>query len=115
MTKKELRTGMRVTLRDGSVCVAVLDALGKGDNLLIDLHNYTWVSLVNYTDDMLEIDGVVCYDIMKVEEPNNAMTMFALDSGLKKLWKRKEEPISLTVRELEDIVGYKFKIVEDKK
>lgn len=113
ITKQDLKTGMRVTLRDGSVCIIVLNNLGLGCDKIIDLNDNSWAMLSSY-DQHLRDNTDKNYDIMKVEEPYCSWEIFRDDAYMKTVWKRKEDVVPFTKEELEVKLGYKIEIVEDK-
>lgn len=107
-TKADLKTGMVVECRDGSRRLVV------GEKFM---GQASWTEFGNYTDDLknrIKSD----FDINMVYESNgNKFNTVFEDRYLTIIWKREEEPEhkEMTVEEIEKELGYKIKVVADKK
>ncbi len=81
MTKADLVTGMTVQTRDGDWYLAY-------DGKLVDVYGY--LDLVDYTDDLRNIDNHTEFDVMKVCGPSNMA--WSIDNILENhgevLWER---------------------------
>ena len=107
MKKSDLRTGMRVTLRNGETYYVMLNtglSSDQGDVLIHKVgHDTGWMPLCQYDDDMLfhdDPDSVFPFDliqdnheqewdIMKVETVYMAAALF-MQSYYKTTWTREE-------------------------
>jgi hypothetical protein len=117
MTKSDLKTGMRVTQRDGVSCTVLLGcdftgciASGETD-VIVNYKRMEWTSLRNFNDDLTS-QYRERNDIVKIESPNHPYDIFA-NTNYSTVWTRKEEKL-MTKAEIEKILGYPFKIVEEK-
>ena len=113
--KSDLRTGMKVTLRNGDNYIVLLNARHKYSNnkdILVGYHNYNicdWVVLDNYNEDLTYSNKErERFDIVKVEECEHLGELFT--HRLKFSQPTKE----MTLAEIEKELGYKIKIKEDK-
>lgn len=108
-TKADLKTGMVVTLRNGSRYMMSNRLLLGIDNLPEhpmyekELYEKDFIYLDAYEKDLTHMHDYICYDILKVEDRINNIV----------LWER-EEIKQYTKEELEAIVGHKFEIKESK-
>lgn len=78
MVLSELKTGMRVILRDGSETIVLKDMNYNTyySNILLDMNDGTYASLRDYNDDMTSNEGDSELDIMKVyaiDDSHNVM------------------------------------------
>lgn len=104
MTKKDLKTGMIVQLRDGSIFLIIND-------VIVQVCGYDFLD--NYKDDLSNV-AESKFDIVKVSnvlddyllKPEN-WTEETLNDNL--LWKR-DEYKEYTMLELENLLGHKIKI-----
>lgn len=114
MKKSDLRTGMKVTLRNGDNYIVLLNAKHKysdNKNILVGCHNYDscdWVILDNYNEDLTNNKENKSFDIVKVEECEHLGYLFT--DRLEFSQPTKE----MTLAEIEKELGYKIKIKEDK-
>ena len=115
MKLSELKTGMRVILKDGSENVVFKDMPYSDEyyaNIILDIDNHGIIDLGSYTNDMREADGNYIFDIMKVYIINdnyNVMTRLSdlEDSDYTVLYERKkekEEPKKLTKKQIEELI-----------
>ena len=119
MTKDDLKSGMIVVLRDGTKMMVLTDCYtayhGNQQFCLIDAGGF--MNSDEYNNDLLDEDGSVDYDIMKVYcNSINSYTynMNQLDESTL-LWDRKckyKEPKEMTISEIEKQLGYSIKIVK---
>lgn len=103
MTKNELKTGMKVTYRNGKVRYVVKDTpFGDG---LTDVNARVWASLTTYADDLTENTNHD-EDIMKVETPVNKFRVLGggKDTDYDVVWERNEVR-RITLDELRAIIG----------
>lgn len=117
MTKSDLKTGMRVTLRNGWTGIVFLGCefsqkwcQGIKDIYVFD--NGSCQYFENINDDLTGKDFKVL-DIVKVEIPYNPGSIMHNDDGFSTVWIR-QEPKLHTIAEIAKILGYPFKIVETK-
>lgn len=76
MEKKDLKTGMYVKLRDGSICI-----VQNEQNLLVDVKSGGYVELRYYNDDLTIMQNLLCFDVVVVYENFKKVNV---------LWERKE-------------------------
>jgi len=125
MKKSDLKTGMIVTIRDGSEYVVLLDAVSdytKGAcDVMLNSDEHRWNRLENYEEDLTYKNGLMdCndgddFDIIKVELSPHPYTFADLNyerSERKLLWKREKPVKEMTMAELEAHFGCKVKIVK---
>lgn len=103
-SKKDLKSGMVVELRDGSRFLTVeingrLDLIGKD----------TWDSLSLYNENLTDADRD--FDIVKVYETYPRPFGRMLKGGIL-IWERKE-PKEMTIDDIEKELGYPVKIVKE--
>jgi predicted CoA-binding protein len=112
LKKSDLKTGMRVQLRDGDTYLTLRDAdtpLGHEDMLLVNPSG--WFNGSDYNDDLTGKYNKV-FDVVKVFEAPNAITnIINLSAPSKLLWQRTETK-EMTVAEIEKELGYKIKIIK---
>ena len=116
MTKSDLRTGMIITYREGRrgmVYLNVYPAMMNNSNDIIVDEGNGWMRLADYNED-LTCKNYDKYDIVKIESAPNALwfpTPFDKEMKTKVLWERTKK---MTISEIEDILGYKIEIINDK-
>jgi hypothetical protein len=116
MKKSDLRTGMRVTLKNGRSFIVLLNfkhVYDKTTDILLSSEgNTSWNCLSYYNDDLThhDYDGD---DIVKVEVPEHAYALFNKSYRYQCVWER-TEPKEMTVEEIQNILGYKIKVVESR-
>lgn len=115
MTKADLKTGMRVTHRNGNMSIVVLnascDSESKGIDKVIQVKG-KWVDGLNYYDDKsLDNEIYKDLDIVKVEIPLRYVDYFKENGEYKTIWERKE-PKPMTLAEIEKELGYPVKIIK---
>ena len=116
-TKKDLKTGMAVRLRNGDIGHVLLDTpLGDIIRYMQDVD--TWDRLSDYTSDLLSSEVSVKspnpYDIMEVFSPKYACTLLGAELSTVdySIWSRVEVPVrTLTIAELEKELGCKLNII----
>ena len=118
MTKSDLRTGMIVTYREGRRGVVYLNVypvqLDKSNDVIVD-NGDGWMRLADYNED-LTCKSYDKYDIVKIESVPNVLwftTPFDEKLKTKVLWERPETK-KITISEIENILGYKVEIINDK-
>ena len=116
MKKSDLKTGMKVVLRNGEEYLLLLnteEVLGTY-NILIPLceNNSGWLSFDSYNEDLTCEDGYNEYDIMKVFTPYCIWTLL-YDSFWDKVWERKDKK-KMTIEDIEKELGYEITIVKEK-
>ena len=124
MTKKDLKTGMRVTYKNGMTSILIINDYDDDDedHVFVEFgNNPARMRLCDYSDDLKlaphRCDGK--YDIVKVERSKNLWFIFTNPKNVdwELLWERKEEPeieeISAdeAMRRLEEQSGKKVKII----
>ena len=115
-TKKDIKTGMAVRLRNGDIGHVLLDT-PLGD-IIRHMQDGTWSRLANYTSDLLRSGAFVRsptpYDIMEVFSPKYACTLLGTELATVdySIWTRTEIPVRrVSVSELEKELGCKLNIV----
>ena len=108
MTKSELKTGMIVTLANGSKCMVFRDAahnFGGATDVIVKIDgSRTWMDLYNYNEDMT-IDKYTDLNIVKVEKvchPYAFITPSYEEHKREILWTRKKQ---YTYAQLREILG----------
>lgn len=113
MKLNDLRTGMKVTLRNGQECIVLLNfSHGYDDatDILLNVENLYWDPLTSYTED-LKHQTFKNEDIVKIEQPNHAYAIFkSVGYGFTTIWERKERK-NMTIEEIEAELGYPIKII----
>lgn len=113
MTKKDLRTGHIVTLRNGGQFMVFKNYHSQYNepvDCIVSFHG-TWTELKNYEEDLKNH----CFhdlDIVKVSLISHPHNTFCDNRQLTTIWDR-EEPKQMTVAEIEAILGYKVEIISD--
>ena len=93
MTKKDLKSGMTVKLRNGDVCLVIND-------FITDANSFMYFK--DFTDNLVCTDGFTKLDIVEVYQFTNPVTKLHVNTltnllnlektGMKLLWKRQELP-----------------------
>ena len=116
-TKKDLKTGMAVRLRNGDIGHVLLDT-PLGDIIRYMQDGDSWGRLSNYTSDLLSsgasVKSLNPYDIMEVFSPEYAYTLLRAELATVdySIWSRVEVPVrNLTVAEIEKELGCKLNII----
>lgn len=109
MKKSDLRTGMRVTLRDGSVYFVFKDVPVGDDYFDILCMGDDYLILDDYDENLCDCDNRK-YDIVKIEIPMYIPDVFNPESKYYKvIWER---PIrEITLREIEKELGCTVRII----
>ena len=95
-TKSDLRTGHEVVLRNGDVCIVMLNHCFNNDDMLCDFNKKETMQLLYYHQKLTCKNGYGKeFDIMEVYET------FYGGNRLKQLYKRTEE-IDVDIKELVD-------------
>lgn len=121
MKLKDLKTGMRIILRNGQEYIVLEDVItpyeeGKEDMYI--LVNGGWMSSNSYNDDLTCKGNSRDYDIMEVYAQNNGEYIdgSVLDKNalkyMDKIWERKEKR-KMTVSEICKELGYDIEIVKE--
>ena len=113
LNKKDLRTGMKVTTRNGDECIVLLNIQHEysGDkDIIVGLKNKNWwLMLSEYNDNLTYKYGRSEFDIVKVEIPIHLMDLVADTKSVE--WK---QPVKkMTLSEIEAELGYKIEIVKN--
>ena len=122
MKLKDLKTGMRIILRDGSEAVVLKDVItphkSEGKQDMYVYIDGGWMSSSRYNDDLTIKGENKEFDIVKVYAQNNGEYIDAsvLDKNalkyMDKIWERKEK-IKMTVSEICEELGYDIEIVKE--
>lgn len=118
MTKSDLKTGMRVTYRNGQTAIVLLGcdfsgAIASGENeLFVNHKTQFWMRLDTLENDLTYPDDETM-DIIKIEIPDHPYEIFEEFGNYVTAWVR-QEPKLITIAEIEKLLGYPFKIVETK-
>lgn len=118
MKKSDLRTGMRVTLRNGKKRIVLLQfkhEYDKETDVIVDTQISSWNPLSSYDED-LKHRNYYDNDIVKIEVPEHVYVVFGTDSyhNYKMIWERNDTK-EMTVEEIQQALGYKIKVVESKR
>lgn len=113
MNKMDLKNRMVIELRNGKRFI-VIDGIAIGVNYFIDLKDYYNDLSLNRTRFEYLINGFDNLDIMRVYDTVDATCYLDYDKDeLKLLWDRdRDEPIEVTMDEVEKMFGRPVKIVE---
>lgn len=123
MKKSDLKTGYLVVTRDGHEYVVYLNVLTnyQRDKKPEDIIVYNqgdsrrWNGLDTYNEDLTYKGKENKNDIMEVYmlyHPFTLQDMTYCEQMRKLLWQR-EEPKELTIKEIEEILGYSIKIIKE--
>lgn len=109
MKKEDLKTGMRVELRNGGTYIVLL-GLQDGD-LIVDKDGFNYFGDDDYNKDLTESSGMCDFDIINVyNEPTATGFMINPSKKGELLWSREEEVKEYTMEEAIKLVGHEFKI-----
>lgn len=115
-TKSDLKTGMRVTTKHGETYLVLKQfshTYNNDSDILVGYCGHSWEGLKNYNEDLTS-RGDSSQNIVKVEVPNHCYSVldqkYDSETAYKTLW-NKNEIREVTLQEIEDQLGYKFKIV----
>lgn len=122
MTKADLRTGMIVTLRNGDEYMVYRDYAAtwtengsySSDCLVLTTGETGWRDLNNFANDLTSKSAHKS-DIVKVEKVTHPLAFICPNyekAERKVLWCR-NEPRKYTHKQIEDILGHKFELVEE--
>lgn len=128
MTKSELKTGMIVKYRDGSIRMVLRNILHSVDaytDVLVGPHG--WITLNSYSNELINIDpysssldivdvyrtlGVANY--ASLLEGNHILNDDFIDTCCTLIWKRPEPVVEMTIKEIEEKLGIQnLKIIEE--
>ena len=129
MTKADLRTGMIVTLRNGTECVVLRNAHFYGTisvrtdkleddgtiSVIVGYDNETWMWFSEVHDDLTvghNFGHPYKLDIMKVESLTHPLRLPHKDGPREVLWERSEKK-KYTYAQLKEILGEEFEIVKE--
>lgn len=122
MKLSDLKTGMRVTLRDGREGYIALTYNGVGSIIVLELEGkQSYVRLSKYDNEDFEHFDEYYYDIMKVEDVDRPVAFQSVLNknfsniyvSYKTIYKRQAKEIEMTVEDIEYILGIeKLKIVK---
>lgn len=107
MKKSDLKTGMVVELRDGTMCMVLLDT-PCGD-VFVNVNG--WSDMNSYDDDWRCFPLIYRgFDIIRVYSAESAYQMvFSRWGDMKMIWERKE-PNKMTLAEIEAELGYPVEV-----
>lgn len=106
---------MRATNRDGIVSVVILNAScgdGKCKDIYTALNGGFFSYFANLNENLMHLYSDIL-DIIKVQVPSYYSEMLSPNAELKTLWER-DERREMTLKEIEEALGYSIKIKEDK-
>jgi hypothetical protein len=109
--KSDLKSGMRVTPRDGSDSLVLLNT--KRGDILVDINEPCIMSLDSYDNNFkYEYDELESpYDILKIESP--MVWDCLLKSPEMETLYEAEDVLKVTMKDIEEKFGCKVKIVEE--
>jgi hypothetical protein len=94
MKKSNLKTGYRVTLRNGDsyICLIGTDTDYFSGDVLVDpkAKSHNWINLSEYDNKMNIKDDFREYDIMMVEKPSHLYDILWHFEGFTIIWEREE-------------------------
>lgn len=117
MKLSDLKTGWRVELRDGNTYVVLRDCetsvYGHQDIMFINLNtiNFGGYTVGSDYDSKLLNKEYSDYDIMKVYAMYVDSVAFNKDYMGDLVWERSLEPKDMTLKDIEDKLGYPVRIV----
>lgn len=116
MTKKDLRTGMVVTYRNGEKRTVFCDVYTHTGSMDYISNGGSWNELCNFNEDLTS-RVTSDMDIVKIEVLTNVICICHNPNELSKhqlktIWERKEVK-QMTVAEIEAILGHKVEIISD--
>lgn len=112
MKKKDIKSGMVVKLRKGCWCLAIMH-----DNILkfvskecleSDIDDYN--DLLEFQFECIDVAKLSRYDIIAVATTKQRNLVRLDESKFDIIWER-EERVEMTIRDIEEKLGYKIKIV----
>jgi hypothetical protein len=112
MRKDNLCTGDIVTLRNGNKHTVMLGMRKFGDCTVSCEDITSWNDLKNYNKNLKS--KYEEFDIVRVERPKHPYTSMGIsgyEKYVKLIWER-EETKKMTVKEIQEELGYKIEIVE---
>ena len=122
MKLSNLKTGMIVRYRNGELRLVLRDVSNfEGDSIV---GRFSWNTLSNYNEDMkCKIYNSRELDIVEVYEPLSVFISITDIFESKKfnvdninlytcIWEE-EKPVEITINEIEEILGYKIKVIEE--
>lgn len=107
MKKSELKNRMVVKTRNGKLYMVI-------DEMLVSMSGYFYFS--NYNEDMTEVSGkYAIFDIVEVYDECFTIDLEKYVKSYNPIWRRKEEPIEVTMTDIEEKFGHPVKIVKEGK
>lgn len=118
MKKSNLKTGYIVVLRDGTEMVVALNCSYDeydANDIIINCGQRKWFPLDVYTEDLLFTAGSKLNDIIKIYKASYPLVLGAVsyETNKRKLLWQREEPKELTIKQIEEILGYSIKIIKE--
>lgn len=110
MKKSDLRTGMRVTIRDGSQFNVLLGVPVKTRDQPVDIlyNESSFLDLEDYDNNLFDCDERK-YDIIKVEIPHTIFDISDFNAKYVVVWERPFR--ELTLRDIEKELGCSVRII----
>lgn len=120
MTKKDLKSGMIVKTSSGDEYMVFKDywsTFYEGEDVLVNVNGRSWRHLNDYNEDLTYKSSYFDADIIEVYTPCAVVESIVYCVAPKRCtlilrWKR-EEPKEHTLAEIEKLLGYPVKIVEE--
>lgn len=111
MKKKDIKSGMVVKLRKGCWCLAIMHE----DVLIFASKRCVEANINNYDESLMhnaiyEPDDFRKFDIVSVGKVHYGNMLKLNEEEIDIIWER-DSPIELTIRDIEEKLGYKIKIV----
>ena len=104
MKKSDLKTGMKVVTRDGSVYIVLMNAktdytdqyktYNNMEGILVNPKekSYSWTSLNSYDDDLNKVvEDQEIWDIVEISVPGHPYDVFYPNSGYRVIWTREDK------------------------
>lgn len=123
MKKSDLKTGMMVVTRDNGEYMVMLNveyaAIISNEPQNVIVSKSGWMPLDNYSDDFdLKEKNMSELDIVAVYSPIMPASLWRKNplhnNSWKRVWKREESPVEMTVAEIEEKLGIKnLKIIKE--
>lgn len=114
MTKADLKTGMRVTFRNGETAIVLIGCGFSGHiaeestDVLVNHETKFWTQINSVNPDLTSSHNK-SFDIIKIEMPDHPYSVFG-DKVYLTVWEISEAKL-MTIAEIENKLGYKIKIV----
>lgn len=115
MKLSDLKTGWRVELRNGDTYIVLrncaTDYYGHQDIMFVNIDRSGSIIGDDYSEDIMTHFNDYDYDIMRVYKTDVDARVFNKNHKGTLVWERSLEPKNMTLKEIEDKLGYSVRIV----